>query len=316
MLPLNIKDTKGLTKDFINKYLKNLKTARNKIIGSGIKVKVRKKTMKIYIPKNEKKDWKKRLSDKNLKRLMRMYPDRQKKVINIIKKSKLSHIHKENSKEYQALKYIFTTCGYNKLEKDEKKIFYSNLKINTCTYCNRNYIFDVEKSGHFKGHIDHFYPKGIYPYLGMSFFNFIPVCETCNYIKSDFDTANEKKTSIHPYERKDEKVVGTTLTSSVSNLSYKFEKDALLEKLYTEDMYNKGHKDILQELYIKFFQENTKEHFDLLEKSLISVGFEQDEIHRFITGGYLEYEEQHKRSFSKAVKDIKDEFESLKMGIK
>jgi len=311
MLPLDINQNKAFASDFSDQYIKILKTARNKVINHGITVIINEVKKKIHIPYDDKKYWKKRLSDKSLKRIIVLTPSRQRKILNILKESKnLGSIHDKKTNSYQILKYIFTTCGYNNLNTKEKKLFYKNSKINTCIYCNRNYIFDVEENGHIKGHIDHFYPKGKYPYFAMSYFNFIPVCESCNKVKGELDTTDIEKKFIHPYDREEEKVIGTTL-NTVTSLSYAFVEDDLLKKLHIEKIYNEGHTDLLQELYIKFFQQDTKEHFKSLGKSLNKIGFSTDEIHRFITSGYLEYEKQHKRSLSKAIKDIRDEFESV-----
>jgi len=53
----------------------------------------------------------------------------------------------------------------------------------TCYYCNRAYITDIEmKENEYKStyQLDHYYEKSFYPYLALSFYNFIPCCSTCN----------------------------------------------------------------------------------------------------------------------------------------
>jgi hypothetical protein len=61
--------------------------------------------------------------------------------------------------------------------------FETNFDFRTCHYCNRAYITDVKKAN---GKIvptyqlDHFYEKANYPYVSLSFYNFIPCCSTCN----------------------------------------------------------------------------------------------------------------------------------------
>ena len=309
MLSLNRKLTKVYALDFQGQYIQNLIESRNIVLNSGIKIIVNKKTKHLKVSKANKKFIQTKLTDSRLKKAMLLTPKQQIRIINFIK-AKLPSIHNEKTKIYQFLKYIFITNGYDQLTVNDKRKFYSDLKVNTCVYCNRNYIFDIRENGHIKGHIDHFYPKAKYPYFAMNYFNFIPVCESCNKVKSEFDTTDTTKDIIHPYERNDERLFSVKVLG-VNDFIYKLKADDLLQKLHIEKIYNTGHNDIIQDLYIKYFQQDTKEYFDSLRKSLINIGFDENEIHRFISCGYLKNEDHHKRSMSKVIKDIREEFESL-----
>lgn len=306
MLNLDIQKSKSFAQDFEKKHIQSLKNARDEVIQNGtLKVIINNKPKTIYLSKVNKKLLEKKLNDKTVKFLMLCTPKEQRKVIKSLKK-KFPSIHNQKTNIYQFLKYIFITNGYDKLDTEAKKLFYRNLKINSCIYCNRNYIFDVKENGHIKGNIDHFYPKAKYPYFAMNFYNFIPVCESCNKVKHEFDTTDISKKIIHPYERKNEKIFNIEI-SAVDDFSYKLNEDDLLKQLHIEKIYNTGHQDIINELYIKFYQQDTKEHFDSLQKSLKSLNFNEDEIHRFITCGYLKDEDLHKRPLSKLIKDISEE---------
>lgn len=64
-------------------------------------------------------------------------------------------------------------------------VFESGIRV--CPYCNRQYITpiysrkDPDKPGHLlRADLDHFYPKGKYPYLSMSLYNLVPSCKFCN----------------------------------------------------------------------------------------------------------------------------------------
>ena len=309
MLSLDIEQSKSFAHDFEKKYIQNLIDARNTVINNGIEVVINKKTKKLFVSKANRKFLQKQLRDSRLIKVMLLTPKQQRKVINLLKE-KFPSVHNQKTKIYQFLKYIFITNGYDKLDTKAKKLFYTDLKINSCIYCNRNYIMDVKENGHIKGQIDHFYPKAKYPYFAMNFYNFIPVCESCNKVKNEFDTTETSKKIIHPYERKNEKIFSIEI-SAVDDFSYKLNDDDLLKQLHIEKIYNAGHKDIIKELYIKFFQRDTKEHFDSLRKSLSSIGFDEDEVHRFITCGYLKNEDHHKRSLSKLIKDISEELELI-----
>jgi hypothetical protein len=62
--------------------------------------------------------------------------------------------------------------------------FTENFNFRTCFYCNKDFItnFNAKKEvSTFQ--LDHFYDKGTYPYLALSFYNLIPSCPTCNSSK-------------------------------------------------------------------------------------------------------------------------------------
>lgn len=77
----------------------------------------------------------------------------------------------------------------------------------TCPYCNENSarIIRVEKPDDKDSiimlyDIDHFYPKYMFPYLALSFYNHIPSCKTCNQTfkgSAPFTVG----THIHPYQQ-------------------------------------------------------------------------------------------------------------------
>lgn len=302
MLSLDIKQNKPFAEDLKTVYIQNLIDARDEIISKEIEVIINKKKKKLNASPANRKFLQKRLNDKVLKSLMLFTPKQQRKVISLFKR-KFPSIHDKKTKIYQFMKYIFITCGYDRLDSEYKKLFYKNLKINSCVYCNRNYIFNVDENGHIKGHIDHFYPKAKYPYFAMNFCNFIPVCESCNKVKSEYDTTDITKIITHPYERKNEQVFSIDI-SSVDEFYYKLKDDNLLQQLQIKNIYNTGHTDILEELYIKFFKQDTKEHFETLKKAFESLGINDKDIYRYLTCSYLDDKEFHKRAFSKMTYDI------------
>ena len=75
--------------------------------------------------------------------------------------------------------------------------FCSKMNISVCPYCNRQYIFVVgsSKDKHARPEIDHFFPKEKYPFLALSFFNFIPSCHSCNHTKNA-----KEEDIIYPYK--------------------------------------------------------------------------------------------------------------------
>lgn len=71
-----------------------------------------------------------------------------------------------------------------------------------CPYCNTKmleaYPVVSDGDGYHKGPLDHFYDKSDYPYLALSIYNLIPVCERCNNLKG-YKSAT-LKTHSHPFK--------------------------------------------------------------------------------------------------------------------
>ncbi len=79
---------------------------------------------------------------------------------------------------------------------------------NVCTYCNRQYIFTVNKPKK-KGlehivrpELDHWFCKELYPLLSLSFYNLIPSCHICNSSVKGSEVFS-LDTHIHPYVQVD-----------------------------------------------------------------------------------------------------------------
>lgn len=83
---------------------------------------------------------------------------------------------------------VFVDHGYNGEKSKKEPVFKKdefvklhNLRI--CPYCGRAFIYSVQREGDntvVKPQLDHFLPKGKYPFLALSFMNLIPSCQTCN----------------------------------------------------------------------------------------------------------------------------------------
>ena len=68
------------------------------------------------------------------------------------------------------------------------------LDVKVCPFCNRIYTTTLFNRN-VRPAFDHFYPKSIYPYLAVSLFNLIPICDICNKAKSD-----RIDSIIYPYD--------------------------------------------------------------------------------------------------------------------
>ena len=68
------------------------------------------------------------------------------------------------------------------------------LDVKVCPFCNRIYTTTLFNRS-VRPAFDHFYPKSTYPYLAVSLFNLIPICDICNKAKS-----NKLDPIIYPYD--------------------------------------------------------------------------------------------------------------------
>ncbi len=254
-------------------------------------------------------------NENNLKKMILAKPNNLIRIIKFIeKKFKKARYSKEALNNI--LFRIFVDYGYKKID---KLGFIDNINLGSCPYCNRNYIFTVNKKGSVKPEIDHFYPTSKYPYLAVCFFNLIPSCPTCN----GFGAKEAKDTFYaypitNPYELKEDEFKFSISPESieffsVENKKYNFESfeielygnKANLDVFKLEELY-KQHKDIVLELLIK------KAYYpDSYIQELKGFGFSEDEIYRYLFSNYKEEKDLHKRPLSKLIKDISQELELI-----
>ncbi len=227
-------------------------------------------------------------------------------------------IYNDSTLLYKCIYNIFVDHGYNKSVNLNKYEFIKNIGLGTCPYCNRSYIYTLDRNTNIKPEIDHFYPKDLYPILALSYYNLIPSCPTCNGLgaKSNKDTYRLNLKSPYLIESDDFKFNFKIKTLNILNPLTNIDKDSVeiflenqilnhsnvfgLEELYKE------HSDIVIELYIKAKHQYVRKYVDYL-RSYNGLTFSEDEIYRLITSGYNSEDEYHKRPLSKLIKDISDE---------
>jgi hypothetical protein len=250
-------------------------------------------------------------NENNLEKLIKLKP---KYLVILIKKMyiKFPKFHYKKEGLNRIFYRIFVEYGYDKIDKFK---FIQKINLGSCPYCNRNYITTVDKKGSIKPEIDHFYPKSIYPYLAVSYFNLIPSCAICN----GFGAKENKDTFFiypifNPYEIKfDDFKFSITPKNinffSIGNEKYNYDdfeielfgNKANLELFKLEELY-RLHKDIILELLIKKVY-YPKSYIDELKK----FKFSEDEIYRYLFCNYKKDEDFHKRPLSKLIKDISEE---------
>ena len=73
------------------------------------------------------------------------------------------------------------------------------IDLNVCPYCNLAHVFFDDDAEKLIVSYDHYYDKGTYPYLALTFSNLIPACSICNQnYKLIFPFKIE--THLHPYK--------------------------------------------------------------------------------------------------------------------
>lgn len=155
----------------------------------------------------------------------------------------------------------------------DKEAFVKRLGLRVCPYCGRSYIygFSTERNSKkvaIKPQIDHLFPKSIYPFLAVNFFNLIPCCQSCNMIaeKGDQDVLTKRPDGRlrinHPYlfdnssitfgyNIKSEKI----FNADDIEINVDYHGDEILKdgynKLFFIDEYYKLHNLEAHDLYIK-----------------------------------------------------------------
>ena len=205
--------------------------------------------------------------------------------------------------------------------------FTNNFNFRTCFYCNKDFINNFQEDtdklvSTFQ--LDHFYDKGTYPYLALSFYNLIPSCPTCNSKKVK-GSANcfENKTCIAPnndnfdFHQKVKFKLFFDTSCKHLHIKSKDDIDIPLKEQFTEqyDKYieifklnerYKAHKDIVYEMIAKaeLYPESRLKEL----QNLTGIPFQQIKKDIF---NLVDDEDLSKKPFSKLIKDISEELQLL-----
>ncbi len=247
-------------------------------------------------------------------------------------------LHKEslnrNHNLNRILYYIFVENTYKKEIYLNKKDFVENLKIRTCPYCNRNYVFIVKKENNgkiVKPEIDHFYPKSKYPFLGVSFYNLIPACAMCNGFDcksnespcSDNSDPYNSRRIENPYEFESNNYrfsfdYSNNKLFNIKNndIELKIEGSQELIDGYEDffaikSLYNE-HKDIIIDIVLKLmYQYNSSGRYYLTKN--IGENISEEMLSRAFWGFSIGINDCHSRIFSKFFNDILKKVKEYKL---
>lgn len=230
------------------------------------------------------------------------------------------------------IKNIF---NYKSFRQSKKAIWFSStLKVKSCSTCNTQYTLKTnQKSGEkLLFHLDHYFPKSVFPYLSLSYYNLIPCCASCNMSKSNKPFT--LKENIHPYvdsfddiakfkinkfsladflidpikneDKIDYKV--EIRAKYFKNRTYELKLDNYLREFRINEQYMQF-KDVAAETYLraKFYEKDRKAE---LRQFFYGSGINIDDelIKRFILGNYHQEKDLLKRPLAKFMKDIAEDF--------
>lgn len=205
---------------------------------------------------------------------------------------------------------------YEVLAKEYGHSLVNDLDIQTCPYCNRQFIQSFEAIRSERPELDHFYPKSLYPMFCLSFYNLIPVCHSCNHVKLDDEIG------VNPYSRAfnsrfviTDKKKGVKLSpSKIYRLTKKqiglkldgksLDEDKNSRVLGLESVYGE-HTDYVKELIDKSMAYDTYAQKALVE-SFQGAGYHPRQVYDFVWGKHLLDAEYEDRPLSKLTKDVLD----------
>jgi len=205
----------------------------------------------------------------------------------------------------------------SKLQPKISKFVEENLEVDTCYFCNIEFINKFKTSdGKFKNGftLDHFIDKGKYPFLGLSLYNLIPSCYICNSKVKGPNEINNLSPSSSNFDFRDKVKFRTFMDNE--NLQIDEEQDFIL--MLKEDFSLEYQEYIdgfmLNERYeyhkykvIEMINKR-KEYPDSRINELAQVTQKtEEEVKQDLFGEYLFDEDLHKRPLSKLIKDISQE---------
>jgi 5-methylcytosine-specific restriction endonuclease McrA len=277
---------------------------------------------------------------KNDKRILSAEPKELEKIISDFKKKGYEKkIFTKKGKLNKLGKEVEDIFNYKGFRKSKKAVWLvQELNIKSCSYCNSQYTLTVEHNNETKllFHLDHFFPKSIYPYLSLSYYNLIPCCASCNMSKSD--KPYSIKNNIHPYLDSLDKIAKYEATNKslalflldINKNENQIELQLNVRTKYLGDLETENKlknyknefkvetqyqqfKDVVGETYIKglYYNSHRKKELSNFFKKNKGITLTQEMIHRFIVGNYTEDKDLLKRPLAKMMKDISEDFKLI-----
>lgn len=228
-------------------------------------------------------------------------------------------------------KVIRDIFNYKSFRQSKKAIWFADsLSIKSCTTCNSQYTLKTDQVSRIKllFHLDHYFPKSVYPYLSLSYYNLIPCCASCNMSKSNKPFT--LKENIHPYIESFHDIAKFKLEESSLadflidpnknenkiNYSVEIRSKYFKNKVFETKLENylrefrineqyKQFKDIAAETYLKTRYYHKKRRNELREFFHdSSINIDDELIRRFILGNYHQDKDLLRRPLAKFMRDL------------
>jgi hypothetical protein len=238
-------------------------------------------------------------------------------------------INKDKTKELIEI-FDYTTFSEFNANKYNAYDLLEELEVNVCPYCNRQYINTIKPTSNIGGTratLDHYLLKSKYPYLGLSFWNLVPSCYSCN---SQLRTS--RNIGLHPYQKGFDKIlhfytdidditeyIGNT--RKYFNLSLKEYKDlipsqedlenaSINEKVFRLNDIYQNHKEYVRKIiqcaiiYSKSFSKDLlKEYPEIFEN--------EEDAQSMMLSFYTKKENYEEKPLAKLTHDIASELKLL-----
>lgn len=223
-----------------------------------------------------------------------------------------------------ALYTKFLSKDLNYIDSDgnqyNSKVLISKLDICTCPYCNENYTYAFLYGKNMKTikrtfDWDHLYPVKYYPFFAICYFNLVPSCKVCNFIKLDqnYNYFNPHlAVNVDDIYHFDVTPMAPGFISNTNAISLNIR---VRQKKYGQEIKDtifvngllgrfRWHKELIKDILNKKRIYNDT-YISTLKNQIHSLTSIPDiEIKKTIFGIFFSHEDYYKRPFSKLTNDI------------
>lgn len=273
-------------------------------------------------------DYIKKLISELDKGLLTITPSQMDSLCNQFSELKASLSAKFGERQIPFHKMVIDAMNYE-MARSHYRRYVPMMGIKTCVYCNAQYAVSfTSKSGneYAQFEVDHWKPKSEYPFLSISFYNFVPSCPSCNKHKTEKDlmfsfysdsrsVADGMEYDPFVFRLTDENLSRflSTYNSDLLKLEFKSrDGNLLLEKDYSRFAIDEMYKCFRDEaaLTIRRFLFYNNAYREQLQKSYgknFSMGFNYDEL---IYGVPFGQKDVLRRPLAKMIQDIRSQLET------
>lgn len=212
---------------------------------------------------------------------------------------------------------VLNLLNYDGLRGGFFPIYFNDLGIKSCVYCNSQLTVCVENSKKKKVarfQLDHYIPKTKYPFLSVSLYNLYPVCASCNLLKDENRVdfllySDAPNTNDFKFKLKRGVVAKFLSKRDLNQIDFdyicpKAKPPAIdFETLFSIHSIHKTQLDIAEELILKA-EVYKKSYKDSLIKKFPKIFSNTNITNRLIIGNYHNPLDIHKRPMAKFTQDI------------